>query len=134
LYKKKKYIRSFRDLEVYQKTEKASVDVIKKVLFLLKETQTPLKEKIVEVSLSIPYKIALAHSKRFDNKEEAIMLIEEAKNDCAGLIVYLEQIRDIYIDESDRVILNEIIKQYSFSRRKIVNLLRAWKRYEEEKK
>jgi four helix bundle protein len=126
----RKLVKSFRDLEVYQKTFQASVDVMKKVIPLVPESS--LRDKIIETSLSIPNIIAEAHSRRFDEAEKANKLLDESMAECNKVVVYLEQARDIH--NVDKSVIEEIIKIYINERWKILNLQRAWKRFQEEGK
>lgn len=130
-FKVKRPIRSFRDLEVYQKTAELFVDVMKKIIPLLPEdANTTLKKELIEVSMKIPHFIAEAHSWRFDDKERSMKVIEEVLFLCNKVTVYIEQVKNVYSDQLDKVVCNEIIKKYAWTRRKILNLHKAWKRFE----
>ena len=50
------------------------------------------------------------------------------------MIVYLEQARDIYNDRVERALCEELINRYSFNRRKIFNLYKAWEKFATNKK
>lgn len=128
----KRIVKSFRDLEVYQKTFQNSVDVMKKVVPEMKEEKGLLRDKLIESALSIPNLIAEAHSRRFDEAEAAHKLIDESMAECNKVVVYLEQARDIHV--IDKAVTEEIIKNYVNVRWKILNLQRAWKRFQEAKK
>jgi len=130
-FRVKRPIRSFRDLEVYQRTAKSSVRIMKEILPLLAGKDYPVKDKMVDCCLEIPRLIGKAHSKRFDESEASLNLLEEVMSLCNDAVVFLEQIRDIYVDDVESAILNDIIKEYIYSRRKIFNLLKAWKRMDE---
>ena len=78
-------VKSFQDLEVYQKLLAASVAVAKRVK----------NQKIIDLALELPVKIARAHSVRFSNKARAIEILEDVMLGINILIVYLEQYRDI---------------------------------------
>lgn len=136
VYKKTKFyprriVKSFRDLEVYQRTFQNSVDVMKKVVPAM-QGESSLRDKIIESALSIPNLIAEAHSRRFDEAEAANKLIDESMAECNKAVVYLEQARDIH--NVDRVVVEEIIKNYVNVRWKILNLQRAWKRFQGNEK
>ena len=62
--------------------------------------------------------IGKAHSKRFDEREVSLALLEEVMSLCNDAVVYMEQMRDIYSEGSDAVIFNDIIKEYILSRRR----------------
>ena len=136
-YKKTRFIlrrpvRSFRDLEVYQKALECAVAVAKNILPILKEKEYYLRDEMVRCSLDIPGLIAEAHSKRFDSKIESLKLLNRAMDSSNKMVVYLEQVRDIYGEETDRVLCEELIKKYIYNRRKIFNLFKAWKRFLDE--
>jgi len=130
-FRVKRPIRSFRDLEVYQRTAKTSVRIMKELLPLLETKVCPVKDKTVDCCLEIPRLIGKAHSKRFDEPGGSLKLLEDVMSLCNDAVVYLEQVRDIYVENVDAVICDDIIKEYIFSRRKIFNLLKAWKRMDE---
>jgi len=130
-FRVKKPIRSFRDLEVYQRTAKVAAEIMKKLLPFLQGKDCPVKEKLVDCCLEIPRLIGKAHSKRFDHPQNSLTLLEDVMSLCNDAVVYLEQIRDIYAEEVDKVICDELIKEYFYSRRKIFNLYKAWKRMDE---
>jgi len=138
-YKKTKFrpkrpIRSFRDLEVYQKSLEGAVLVAKNLLPVLKEENYPLYDDMAHCSLEIPRFIAEAHSQRFNSQAEGLVLLDKAMNSCNKMVVYLEQARDIYSDRVERALCEELINRYSFNRRKIFNLYKAWERFAQERK
>ncbi len=135
-YKKTRFrphrpIRSFRDLEVYQKALEGAVMITKNILPLLKEKEYPLREEMISCALKIPGFIAEAHSARFDSKLAGLSLLNDAMAGSNKMVVYLEQTRDIYSDDVDKVLIEELIRKYTYNRRKIFNLYKAWKRFME---
>jgi len=128
-FRPRKPVRSFRDLEVYQKALEGAVAVTKNILPILKEVDYPLRDEMVVCSLEIPRHIAEAHSNRFESKELAFPLLDKAMTGCNKMVVYLEQVRDIYSDKVERVMTEELIRKYVFNRRKIFNLYKAWKKF-----
>ena len=84
-YYPRRPVKSFQDLEVYQKLLAVSVAAAKKIK----------SDKILALALDLPVKIATAHSIRFSDQLGAIAKLEEAMLDCNILVVYLEQYRDI---------------------------------------
>lgn len=131
-FRPKRPIRSFRDLEVYQKALQGAVVVAKNIAPIFEEKPYPLGDEMVHCSLDIPRQIAEAHSIRFDNMVKALQLLEESMAGCNKMVVYCEQIRDIYANEVDRAICEDLIKKYILLRRKIFNLEKAWKRFMKE--
>lgn len=129
-FRVKKPIRSFRDLEVYQRANEAATEIITKIVPLLGEGNLPIiKDKLVECCLKIPESIAIAHSHRFEKGDESNFL-EDALEGCNKAVVYLEQARDIYIkDIEGRAVCEDLIKRYILERRKIFNLYKAWQKF-----
>ncbi|MDP2927439.1 MAG: four helix bundle protein [Candidatus Omnitrophota bacterium] len=129
-FRVKKPIRSFRDLEVYQRANEAATEIITKIVPLLGEGNSPIKDKLVECCLKIPESIAIAHSRRFEKGDESDFL-ENALEGCNKAVVYLEQAWDIYIkDIEGRSVCEDLIKRYILERRKIFNLYKAWQKFE----
>lgn len=128
-FRPRRPVRSFRDLEVYQRGLEGAVMVAKSVLPILKEADYPLREDMINCSLEIPRMIAEAHSARFDSKKLGLALLDQAMTGCNKMVVYLEQVRDIYTQEIDRVLVEELIKKYVNNRRKIFHLYKAWQRF-----
>ena len=129
-FRVRKPIRSFRDLEVYQRANEAATEIITKIVPLLGEGNSPIKDKLVECCLKIPESIAIAHSHRFEKGDESNFL-EDALEGCNKAVVYLEQARDIFIkDIEGRACCEDLIKRYILERRKIFNLYKAWQKYE----
>src|SRR3989344_4622545 len=112
-YYPKRPVKSFQDLEVYQKLLAIAVVIAKRVIARSETTKqsqtdgiaTPLdtfgarndiKEKLIETAFDLPIKIAAAHSLRFGNTEQAIRILEEIMVGCNKIIVYLELYRDLY--------------------------------------
>lgn len=128
-FRVKKPIRSFRDLEVYQRTAEFATEIMTKVVPLL-EGNSPIKDKLVECCLKVPESIASAHSHRFETGEE-LKFLDVALEGCNKAVVYLEQVRDIFIKEFEgRALCEDLIKRYILCRRKIFNLYKAWKKFE----
>ncbi len=125
-------IRSFRDLEVYQRGSKLATEIYLGVIPALKEKDCPLKDKLTEIVLHIPSLIAVAHSRRFEGKEE-LKIMEEALEACNKAVVYLEQVRDIFAQELDKALCEDLVKRYIYLRRKTFNLYKAWVKFQEER-
>jgi len=122
-------VRSFRDLEVYQKALEGAVATAKNIIPILKAQDYPLTKEMLECSLKIPLWISQAHSARFEEKN-GLEMLEKAMGLCNQMAVYLEEVRDIYSDELERILLEELIKKYIYNRRKLFNLYKSWKKFE----
>lgn len=143
-FRPKRPVRSFRDLIVYQKALEGTVVVAKRIMPVIgikrdkRKTEDnvgieyPKADEMITCSLEIPRQIAEAHSIRFNNPKIAIDTLEQAMAGCNKMVVYCEQIRDIYGSEVDRAVCEDLIKKYIYLRRKIFNLEKAWKKFMEK--
>jgi hypothetical protein len=123
-------VRSFRDLEVYQKALEGAVTVAKEFLPVLEKLKFPLRDEMVKTSLDIPRVIAEAHSARFESQARGIALLEEAMTACNKMVVYLEQVRGIYPEKIDLALVENAVKSYIVNRTKIFHLQKAWAKWQ----
>jgi hypothetical protein len=131
-FRTKKPIRSFRDLEVYQRTQEIATQIMKTIAPVLSGKNYHSESAFIETALSIPEKMAEAHSRRFDDEQLALQLLNDTKIKCNKMIVYLEQIKNIYGEDKegiDKVVCEDIIKKYNVVRIKIRNLYKAWYKF-----
>lgn len=115
----KRPIKSFQDLDTYQKLLAVSVAVAKRVK----------NEKSSNLALDLPAKIATAHSCRFSDKTKAIAVLEEVMLGCNLLIVYLEQYRDIENTDIEVEFFEEQIASLLACRWKAMHLARSWEKF-----
>jgi hypothetical protein len=147
----KKPVKSFMDLEVYQKLLENAVFVSKYIVKNQnidieiipddKLQEGSLQEKPISAAgrlifhqmlpcaLGLPHLIAEAHSVRFGGQKECLVLLERAMLNCNKMAVYLEETRDIAQTGISCEKFNELIKKYLYIRQKILNLQRSWKKY-----
>jgi len=116
----KKPVKSFLDLEVYQRALAICVAVVKKV-----ENQQELHDYVI----AIPKLIATAHSLRFSDQEKALAVLEESMLNCNLAVVLLEQYRDIYNNGIDIEFFEEQVKGLLALRMKIMRLQISWKKF-----
>lgn len=149
----KKPMRSFRDLEVYTKTLECAVVIASSVRTSV--PNFPELPGMVNCALSIPLWIAEAHSIRFANKKEGIMLLERAMAGCNKIVVYIEEVVGIYgvsstvLQETKKEnkkansnsilhgalsseLADDLIKKYIEVRGKIFRLEQSWKKWDAE--
>lgn len=115
----KRPIKSFQDLEIYQKLLGISVAVAKRIK----------NEKTVSLALDLPLKIATAHSYRFSDKPKSIAILEEVMLGTNILIVYLEQYRDIENSDIEIEFFEEQINSLLSCRWKTMHLARSWEKF-----
>ena len=87
-----------------------------------------LTKDLHDCMLSLPIKIAAAHSLRFGNSEQAIRILEEIMVGCNKTVVYLELYRDLY-NQTGSIELSffeEQIENILSTRFKILHLQRSW--------
>ena len=128
----KNRIKSFRDLEVYQNTYKASVDIATKILHRLPEAEKyDLYSQLSRSSKAIPRLIAEGFAKKHQ-KHGFQKYIDDAMAECNETIVILEQIKDIYKIEED--LCKDLIDVYDKSARQLYNLALAWDSFKNRRK
>ncbi len=123
---KKKTVRSFQDLDVYQGTYKAMLIVFELILPKLpKEERYDLKDQLRRSTKAIPRLIAEGHSKRHQ-KRGFQKYIDDALAESNETIVSLSQARDLYSTHIDTNLCSELIDTYDKSSRQLYNLALSW--------
>jgi hypothetical protein len=125
----KKPVRSFRDLEVYQTTLACSVIVMKDIVPQLEKLKCPFAEAMVDAARGIPLSLATAHSLRFGDHANAILILERAMAGCNKMAVYLEHAKGIYGAKLDASLLDDLVRRYETARVKIFRLEKAWQKF-----
>ncbi len=97
-YRVKIPVKSFRDLEVYQKTIQLS-DEITNLSFLNKESFVKDNEEIKSVAEKIPKLIAEAYGDKFDSKELAHKKLTEAITLITNAITKIDLLRQRFMDD-----------------------------------
>lgn len=125
--KKQNFIKSFRDLEVYQNAYKASVIISKDIL-----PKLPTKEKfgltdqLSRSSKAIPRLIAEGYAKKHQ-KYGFQKYLDDAIGECNETIVSLEHVKDIYGIEPE--LCNQLIDLYGKTSRQLYKLAEAWNKF-----
>ncbi len=128
---KRKPIRSFRDLEVYQNSYAASIEVITKVVPKLpKEEQNDLASQLRRSSKAIPRLIAEGYSKKHQKKGFQKYL-DDALAESNEVIVSLSHVRDLYSRFVDPRLSERLIDIYDKTSRQIYNLAKSWRDFKE---
>jgi len=136
-YSPKKPVKTFQDLEIYQKALEAGVAVAgisikidtKKKDQEIMEAKSLVFHNMLPCSLGLPHLIAEAHSYRFGTGTDCLVLLEKVMVNCNKMVVYIEQVRDICQTGLEHEFFEELIKKYLYIRRKTLNLQRVWKKY-----
>ena len=132
-------IKSFQDLEVYQKLLAISVTLAKRLTPSVIAKPLSGCGNLTTLALDLPVKIAMAHSLRFSDQTKAIQMLEEIMLNCNILVVYLEQYRDLENPSAgsgqvETEFFVEQIKSILTVRGKILRLQFSWKKFSQQYK
>ena len=124
-------IRSFMDLEVYQNTYPASIEVISKIVPNLPRTeQNDLADQLRRSAKAIPRLIAEGYSKKHQKKGFQKYL-DDAMAESNEMIVSLSHVRDLYSVFVDPKLCANLIDLYDKSSRQLYNLATKWRDFKE---
>lgn len=128
----RKPIKSFRDLEVYQNTYKASIVMMKELIPQLPDSEKyDLRDQLSRSSKAVPRLIAEGYAKRHQ-KAGFQKYLDDAMGECNETIVGIEQCRDIYNLEVD--LCEKLVDLYDKSSRQLFNLAKAWHAFRDERR
>jgi four helix bundle protein len=120
-------IRSFRDLEVYQNTYSASIEVISKSVPKLPRTeQHDLGDQLRRSAKAVPRLIAEGYSKKHQKKGFQKYL-DDAMAESNEIIVWLSHARDLYSGYIDPKLCENLIDLFDKSSRQLYNLGTKWR-------
>ena len=126
---KKKPIRSFHDLEVYQNTYKHGIEVMTKIIPSLPDIEKyDLKDQLGRSCKAIPRLIAEGYAKRHQ-KMGFQKYLDDAMSECNETIVSLSQCKDIYPVYVDIKLCEEFIAKYDISARQLYKLSMSWSKF-----
>ena len=150
----KKLVRSFRDLDVYQRMMECAVIITKDLKPILVRFGTEedigkkgkgkgstsgnvgtgtvkydFLENMINCSMSVPLYIGEAHSTRFADFAGGVSLLEKAMAGCNKMVVYLEQIKGVYGSKVNVELIDDLIGRYMINRTKMFHLEKSWKRF-----
>ncbi len=130
-YRVRSTVKSFRDLEVYQKTTQLSVEIFKLELPSNLKTHKKINEEIkilADLSKLVPKLIAESYSDKFNDFNLALNKLEKCLQVVTNIIAKLDFLVALIDKVEVREQLNVSINQYQIQRRKILNLKNAWVR------
>ena len=128
----RKPIRSFRDLEVYQSSYDASLEVILKIVPKLpKEEQYDLADQLRRSSKAVPRLIAEGYSKKHQNKGFQKYL-DDALTESNEMIVSLSHAKDLYGNFVDVGLVEKLLDVYDKCSRQIFNLRKGWQNFRDK--
>lgn len=127
-YRVKSPIKSFRDLEVYQKTIQLSNEITN-LPFLNKEKFKKDKEEIKSIAETIPRLIAEAYGDKFDSREIAHKKLTSAVTLITNTVTKIDLLREVFKEEqATKEILDNLLSRYQTQKLKVLNLRKAWQR------
>ena len=130
---KKKTIKSFRDLEVYQNLYKAMVLILTKILPALPdEEKFDLKDQMRRCCKAGPALIAEGFAKRYQKKNWQ-KYIDDTIGECNEMIHHLSVCIDIYPRYVDINLCKQLIDIYDHSGRQLTNLKKSWQNFHANK-
>jgi four helix bundle protein len=130
----KKPITSFRDLEVYQNSYKACIEVTMKIISKLPDSEKyDLRDQLSRSVKAIPRLIAEGYAKRHQ-KQGFQKYIDDAMGECNETIVGIEMCRDIYGEYVDKNLCQELVNIYDVCGRQLYRLREAWGKFPKSEK
>lgn len=125
-------IHSFRDLEVYQNSYKASVIVAQRILPKLPDNERfDLKDQLSRSSKAVPRLIAEGYAKKHQRLGFQ-KYIDDAMAESNETIVSLEHAKDIYLVEVS--LCKELIELYDKTARQLFKLAEAWDNFKNRRR
>lgn len=128
-FRVKGHIKSFRDLEIYNKTTLLSTKIHQFELPSNLKGRKRLAEQLEsleDLSLSVPKLIAESYGDRYVDRSEAYKKLEDAMRNISRIIAGLDFAVGITTNNDIQKSLLGLIKKYQIQRRKVLNLKRAW--------
>lgn len=128
----KKPIISFRDLNIYQNSYKYSILIMKNIIISLPPSEKyDLKDQLSRSCKAIPRLIAEGYAKRHQ-KYGFQKYLDDSLAESNETIVSLEQAKDIYGEMIDKVLCNQLIKDYDILSKQIFTLRKTWRNFNHE--
>lgn len=132
LDRKTKSIASFRDLQVYQKSYVACIEVMSKIIPNLPDSEKfDLKKQLSSSVKAIPRLIAEGYAKRHQ-KYGFQKYLDDAMAECNETVVGIEMCRDIFGGHIDKTLCQELTSVYEVCARQLYRLREAWGKFPKE--
>jgi len=124
--KQKKVIRSFQDLEVYQRLYENMLIVLQKIIPKLpKEERYDLTDQLRRCSKAAPALVAEGFAKRYQQKSWKKYL-EDAIGESNEMIHHLSVCIDVYASYMNIKLCKGLIKEYDIANRQLYRLHESW--------
>lgn len=128
----KRPVKTFRDLDVYQKPMECAVLISKNITPVLIKLKYSYVERLTDCALAVPLFVAESHSLRFADFALGVGYLEKAMSATNKMVVYLEHALGLYGSKLDQSLIEDIIGRYADSRIKMFHLEKSWKRFRTE--
>jgi len=131
--KQKKTIRSFQDMEVYQRLYRAMLIVLKEIVPRLPdEEKYDLKDQLRRCCKSSPALVAEGFAKRYQQRNWKKYL-EDASGECNEMLHHLSVCVDVYGTNVNPKLCKQLIESYDIANRQLYRLRESWKDFHERK-
>lgn len=129
LFMEKQKIKSYKDLDVYQRSYNASLVVMKEVVPRLPDSEKyDLKDQLSRSSKAIPRLIAEGFAKKHQ-KAGFQKCLDDAMAESNETGVSVCQSRDIYPNHVDMTICGQLITEYDIIGKQLYRLREAWSKF-----
>ena len=129
---KKKPIKSFRDLRVYQNLYRVMILVLTKIIPKLpKEEKYDLKDQMRRACKAAPALLAEGFAKRYQKKNWQ-KYIDDTVGECNEMIHHLSVCIDVYADNVDAALCKEVVDLYDISCAQLYNLKKVWRDFHKD--
>lgn len=123
------YIKSFKDLIVYQDSYVLSKQVINYIISNLPNKEKyDLSSQLLRSAKAMPRLIAEGYAKKHQPKGFRRYL-DDALAECNETIVGLEQCKDFYSKDINCNLCSDLIKRYDILARQIYKLAKSWENF-----
>jgi len=125
-------IKSYRDLEVYQNSYKASITVLTQIVPKLpKEEQYDLADQLRRSVKAIPRLIAEGYGKKHQRRGFEKYLTD-AMAEANETVVGISYCRDVYFRYIDPKLCDKLIDIYDKTGRQLYKLAEAWRNFQKK--
>lgn len=129
-----KKIKSYRDLDVYQRSYKACILVMTEIVPKLPNSEKyDLKDQLSRSSKAIPRLIAEGHAKKYQ-KAGFQKYLDDAMSEANETQVGLCQCKDIYANFIDQEICESLIEEYDIISKQLYRLKESWNNFSKKPK
>ncbi|MCX6811711.1 MAG: four helix bundle protein [Candidatus Berkelbacteria bacterium] len=129
----KKTIKSFQDLEVYQRLYKLMLIILKEIVPKLPdEEKYDLKNQMRRCSKAGPALLAEGFAKRYQ-KRSWWKYLEDTIGECNEMIHHLSVCRDVYNKYIDSKLCQKLIDEYDIANKQVYHLQQGWRNFHDKR-